>query len=214
MENLIKKIPKSIYLLISILIFSFVVPILYGNNIKTILFEISYSVMLLSIFSIIGKKTRFVRYILLFSIYTIWVNYFTEIDGIRYATYTFSTIVLLFVTGMMIYQIVQSKYVTTRVIIETICGYLLLGVIFFFLNLIIIAHNPEAISFGYESNTEKFSDVMYYSYITISTIGYGEITPVSPIARSLSIFFGVMSQLYLALIIAFILGKYINKNQN
>jgi len=212
MEKIIKKIPKSIYLLISILIFSFIVPILTGNNIKTVLFEISYSVMLLSIFSIIGKKTNFLRYVLLISISTIWANYFTEINIVKYVAYTFSTMVLLFVTGLMIYQIVKSKYVTTRVIIETICGYLLLGVILFFLNLIVIAHNPDAISFGNQTNTEKYSDIMYYSYITVSTIGYGEITPVSPAARSLSIFFGVISQLYLALIIAFILGKYINKN--
>jgi len=214
MKKIFKKVHNSIYLLISILVFSFVVPVLYGNNIKTLLFEVSYSVMLFSIFSIIDKKTKYLRYILLVSISTIWLNHFIDYNIVKYVTYTFSTLVLLVVTGVMIYQVVNSKFITSKVIIETISGYLLLGVVLFFLNLIILSNNPNAISFGGNDNSEKFSDVIYYSYITISTIGYGEITPVSPEARSLSIFFGVISQLYLALIIAFILGKYINVKQN
>ncbi len=211
MLRIIRKIPKSIYLLISIFIFAFIVPILYGHNIYSALFEISYSVMLFSIFSIIDKKTKFLRYLLLVSISTIWLTHFVNIGIIKYFTYAFSTVVLLIVTGVMIRQIVRSKFINSRVIIETICGYLLIGVILFFLNLIVIANNPNAISFGNDLNTEKVSEIMYYSYITISTIGYGDVLPVSPVARSLSIFFGVMSQLYLALIIAFILGKFINK---
>ncbi len=214
MKRIIKKVHNSIYLLISILVFSFVVPILYGNSIKSLLFEISYSVMLFSIFSIIDKKSKYLRYILLVSISTIWLNYFIDYNIVKYITYTFSTFVLLIVTGVLIYQVVNSKFITSKVIIETISGYLLLGVVLFFLNLMVLANNPDAILFGYDDNSEKFSDVIYYSYITISTIGYGEITPVSPVARSLSIFFGVISQLYLALIIAFILGKYINVKQN
>jgi len=213
MRKIVKKIHKSIYLLISIVIFSFVVPVLYGNGIKSVLFEISYSVMLFSIYLIIDKKTKILRYVIPVSIITIWINYFVDFNMVKYVTYTFSTFVLLTATGVMIHQIVNSKYINSKVIIETICGYLLLGVILFFLNLMVLANNPDAISFGSDNNLEKISETIYYSFITISTIGYGEITPVSPVARSLSILFGVMSQLYLALIIAFILGKYINIKQ-
>ena len=213
MQILLKKIPKSIYLLLSILLFAFVLPVFDKSEIKLVLYETSYSIMLLSIFSIIDKKTTFLKYLILLSVSIIWLLYFTNNDIIKYLSYTFSTIVLTAVTGVMIYQIVNSKFITARVIIETICGYLLLGIILFFLNSIVLWHNPQAISFGKNPNLIVISDLIYYSYITITTIGYGEIIPISPAARSLSILFGVISQLYLALIIAFILGKFINKKQ-
>jgi len=209
MQKLIKKIPKNIYLLISIILFAFVLPIFENIELKYLLFEIAYTIMLLSIFSIIDKKTSFLRYILLLSISTIWINSFFKNNFITYTTYTFSTLVLIATSGLMIYQIIKSKNVDARIIIDTICGYLLLGIILFFLNSIVLWHNPDAIKF---SSTHSTSNLIYYSYVTITTIGYGEIVPISSTARSLSILFGVISQLYLALIIAFILSKFVNKN--
>lgn len=209
MKKIISSIPKTIYLLLSIIFFAFIVPIFENGYLKHILFEISYTIMLLSIFSIIDKKIKFLKYFLLFSIFTIWINSIFEYNIIKYLTYTFSTLILVIVTIVMIRQIIKSKNISAKIIIETICGYLLLGIILFFLNSIILWHSPNAISFP---NINSTSNVIYYSYVTITTIGYGEIIPVSSAARSLSILFGVISQLYLALIIAFILGKFVNKN--
>jgi len=209
MQKLIRKVPKNIYLLISIILFAFVVPIFGNAEIKYLLFEISYTIMLLSIFSILDKKTSGLKSILLLSISTIWINSFFDNSIIQYATYTFSTLVLIITTGLMINQIIYSRNVNAKIIIDTICGYLLLGIILFFLNSIILWNNPDAIKF---SQVHTTGNVIYYSYITITTIGFGEIVPVSSVARSLSILFGVISQLYLALIIAFILSKFTNKD--
>jgi len=210
MKKILLQIPKNIYLLLSIILFSFVVPVMDNDHLKYFLHEISYSIMLLSIFSIIDKKTQFLKYLLIISISNIWINsFFIDNKIIHYFTYSFSTIVLVITTGIMIHQIVSSKSITAKVIIETICGYLLLGIILFFLNSIVLWHNPNAIEFKTEGY--RISSMIYYSYITITTIGYGEILPISPAARSLSILFGVISQLYLALIVAFILGKFVNK---
>ena len=50
------------------------------------------------------------------------------------------------------------------------------------------------------------ADLMYFSLITMTTIGYGDITPTSPPARMLSALQGVVAQLYIAIIIARLVG--------
>jgi len=113
-------------------------------------------------------------------------------------------------TGILINHIAISKNVTLGVVIQAISGYLLLGVIGVLLNTILLIFNNEAILFSSVGN--KFSSVIYYSFITLTTIGYGEILPQSVTARSLSIFIGVAGQIYLTVVIAMIIGKFLSSN--
>ena len=114
----------------------------------------------------------------------------------------------------MIHQVVMSKTVTPKVIVETISGYLLIGVVLVFLNSMMMWVNPNAISLPKESLTSDLSNIIYYSFITVTTIGYGDILPVSQLAKSLSILFGIIGQLYLTIIIALIIGKYLSSNSS
>jgi len=59
-----------------------------------------------------------------------------------------------------------------------------------------------------------FSDFMYYSYVTLSTLGYGDITPISPFARTLSFMQAVTGQLYLTIMVAGLVGKAINSSNH
>ena len=60
--------------------------------------------------------------------------------------------------------------------------------------------------------TNNFNDgLLYYSYITLSTIGYGDVLPVNAIAQKAAILIGFMGQFYLAIVSAIVVGKYINQ---
>ncbi|WP_101449582.1 ion channel [Aquimarina sp. MAR_2010_214] len=52
---------------------------------------------------------------------------------------------------------------------------------------------------------------MYYSYITLMTIGYGEIIPVTSLSQKAAILVGMMGQFYLVILTAIVVGKYINQ---
>jgi voltage-gated potassium channel Kch len=61
----------------------------------------------------------------------------------------------------------------------------------------------------------KFSTFLYYGFVTLTTLGYGDILPLTPLARSLASFTALFGQLYLVTIMAFLIGKYLNtKNQD
>ena len=50
---------------------------------------------------------------------------------------------------------------------------------------------------------------VYYSYVTLTTLGYGDVTPLTPTARSFSFVEALMGQLYLAVLVARLVGLHI-----
>ena len=50
---------------------------------------------------------------------------------------------------------------------------------------------------------------LYFSFVTLTTLGYGDITPTSPAARMLAVVEAIMGQLYIAVLVARLVGAYI-----
>ncbi len=62
-------------------------------------------------------------------------------------------------------------------------------------------------------NAGEFTErIMYFSYITLLTIGYGDILPITPLAQKAVVLIGLAGQFYLVIITAIVVGKYINQN--
>jgi len=58
----------------------------------------------------------------------------------------------------------------------------------------------------------EFEKFIYYSFVTLTTVGYGDITPASSGAKVLTIFLCVAGQLYLTVLVGLIIGKYISNS--
>jgi len=54
-------------------------------------------------------------------------------------------------------------------------------------------------------------DLFYYSFVTLVTVGYGDIGPVSPEARALAISQAVVGQLYLVVLVASLVGRFLGE---
>ena len=202
---------KSSLLLLSIFAFVFIFPIIDNKVIHDLFVALSYSLVLLSIFSIIEKKTKFLGYLIVIAIIANIIMYFADNVHIINFTFLISVITFTITTGVLIKHVSGSENVTISVVIQAISGYLLIGIIAVLLNSILLSLNENALLFSSVGN--KFSSVIYYSFITLTTIGYGEILPQTVPARSLSIFIGVAGQLYLTVIIAMIIGKFLSSRK-
>ncbi len=118
------------------------------------------------------------------------------------------------VTFEIIKQIWDTQFVNRNVIFGLISGYISLGLISFFICLSIEISHPTSFE-GLRATVEQpqlFTErLMYYSYITLMTIGYGEIVPVTSLAQKAAILIGMMGQFYLVILTAIVVGKYINQ---
>jgi len=50
----------------------------------------------------------------------------------------------------------------------------------------------------------------YFSFISVTTVGYGDVTPITSQAQSITLTMNIIGQFYLAIVIAVFVGKYIN----
>jgi hypothetical protein len=117
----------------------------------------------------------------------------------------------------LIRQIATSRKVSAGVIIGSLTGYLLLGLIFSIFIIYIMQNDPEAFSTPQKQVTETTESVntsipMYYSFVTLATLGYGDIIPMKPYTRSLSTLIAVSGQFYIAIIVALLVGKFSAQN--
>ena len=121
------------------------------------------------------------------------------------------------VTLEIIRQVWNTEHVNKNVIFGLMSGYVALGLLGFFAFFCIELSAPNSfnglLTDGVVSN--KVDGLLYYSYINLMTIGYGDITPVSNVAQKASMFFAMMGQFYLVIITAVVIEKYMrNNNRN
>lgn len=112
-----------------------------------------------------------------------------------------------FIVISLIQQIASAQQVTRHVILAAINGYLLLGLVFTFLIGLMIQVDPFSYNFSQGGNASLHNS-MYYGFVTFATLGYGDLVPIKPYAKSLSILIAVCGQLYVAVIIALLVGKF------
>jgi hypothetical protein len=98
------------------------------------------------------------------------------------------------------------------VIFDSIIGYLMMGLMFTTWIAVAILYESNAFSFHVENPTAQ--EYVYFTFVTMTTLGYGDITPAVPFAKSLSILIATSGQVYVAVIIAMLVGKYAGNQSN
>ncbi len=192
-----------------------------GEFFETILTPVLFLVNTIAGIFLISKKKRLMWFLIVLFAISLFVfgsdmvqrgSEFQENFLIRLSVYF---IFYIIVTHQIILQIWKAEKVDNIVIIGLMCGYISLGFLAFFLFTTIELLDPNSFKgiAVYADETSKGLDsIMYYSYITLMTIGYGDITPVTPIAQKASIITGLAGQFYLVIITAVIVGKYTQHN--
>jgi len=114
-----------------------------------------------------------------------------------------------FVTMSQLRSVLKQRSVTSETIANAISVYLLIGLTWGIVYVLIFQLDPQAFSFGSSAPPtlpNAFPDLIYFSMTTLSTIGFGDITPVSLQARYIAVSEGITGQLYLAILVARLVG--------
>lgn len=198
---------------IAILFGSLVVP---SKMFETIISPILFQINLLAGILLLSKKKKLMWFVIILLIITAIVfgsdNSGTDNTSLGILEMLAYFIFCVIVTLELIAQVWQSRRVNKNVIFGLVSGYISLGLIGFFICLSIELVNPNSFQ-GLLSDISITENLMYYSYITLLTIGYGDILPVTPLAQKAAILIGLIGQVYLVVITAIVVGKYISQNE-
>jgi hypothetical protein len=118
-----------------------------------------------------------------------------------------------FTFAKMVGEIFKLERVTARVVVGAIGAYLLLGFIGSFLFEIIQLTYPNSFT-NQDLFAAGFYGEIYFSFVTISTLGYGDISPLTPQGQAVAIFVAISGQLYLAILMAMLVGKFLASKKN
>jgi voltage-gated potassium channel len=167
-------------------------------------------------FSAVMSMDKRKAYLLIISLAAFLLEWISGIFDLEYmieASRALNIIFFVFVILLLIKQMASSKIVNLKVILESIGGYLLLGILFSVLVAAIMQRDPAAFNItlnetGIEDPVQNLSKSMYFGLVTLATLGYGDIVPLKPYSRSLATFISISGQLYIAVIIALLVGKF------
>ena len=121
---------------------------------------------------------------------------------------------LVFTATEILRYVVRARRVTSELIFGAASVYLMIGVVGALLFAVLDLWSPGSLRLPPSAGSAvddatQFSAVAYYSFVTLTTLGYGDIIPVSRLARSLSTMEAVTGQLYLAVLVARMVGLQI-----
>ncbi|MCT4588947.1 MAG: ion channel [Carboxylicivirga sp.] len=143
----------------------------------------------------------------LIAIVAIWITGIANLDGLQYVTTVWLVLFFLLRVFRFVRQLSRKEDVTSMVIIEAINGYLLIGVGFGILVNMFSSDFPGAFNFSTESSVSHIYDSFYYTFVSMTTLGYGDLLPVTPAAKSLALLITLCGQFYLVIIMALLVGR-------
>jgi hypothetical protein len=117
----------------------------------------------------------------------------------------------------VIARVLKYILVATEVDNETLCaclsGFLMIGLLWASGYILLGQLNPKAFGFAVPGQTMDGFEAFYFSFVTLSTIGYGDITPVSRVAKMLCIMEAVAGMFYVAVLVARLVSIYSNHSR-
>ncbi len=118
----------------------------------------------------------------------------------------------LYVTLTLLNMIIKTKEITQNTLYGAVCAYLLLGLLWASIYGLINELSPGSIFAGSGVTGKMTSnDIIYFSYTTLASLGYGDITSVTPTGRIMSVLEAVIGQLFIAFMVARLIGIYTTK---
>ena len=165
------------------------------------------------IFAVKSKRSHVIiaSFLALPLVISTWSFYFVELTSIGLLTRIFGALFFGYAVINILRIVVQSEEVTKETIYAAIVAYMLMALMWAFLYMILELLAPGSFSFperGFRAETMRFK---YFSFVTITTLGYGDIAPLTNKASSLVMLEALFGQIYLVVLVAWLVGMHVSR---
>ena len=216
--------PRHAVLLVTLLSLYIINPFVqefFSSRLGLILLDLLVSTTLLVVTYDVHRSKRVLLVATVFALPAIagrWASYAVYTDWLSIFSHCFGFLFLAFTAGAILLNVLRPTRVTGDIVNGAVCVYMLIGLAWAFLFSLLEVLQPGSFDLPELSadpidlaamEIRRLSVFMYYSLVTLTTLGYGDITPVTPLARNLAAFEAVMGQLYIAILVARLVGLHI-----
>jgi hypothetical protein len=207
--------PPFQYLLLSLVVFMVLQPYMLHGRMGPLLFAASEGALLVTgglAASLVARWRR--RLTLLLVAVTAFCragNFMRPTEVLDLAAQVVFLAFLVWVTWSLIRTLLEHQTVQRNTLYGAACAYLLIGLAFTALYIVLEHVHPPALvaDAARRGRTDlAWVDVVFFSFMTLTTVGYGDITPVSPEARLVALFEAVTGVFFLAFLVARLIASY------
>ena len=203
---------RFLFVLVTLLGFLILNPLLRGFTGLSNLLDFFLTVILISsIYAVSQKKHHLIIAVLLVLplLLSTWTRHLIESPTLSLVHNCSGILFFAFMAITILSFVLNKNKVTLNVIYASIVVYLYLAFMWAFIFILVEELQPGSIAMTHSQIDESISHFFYYSFVTITTLGYGDITPTSEVARSLAIIEAVIGQIYLVVLVARLVGIHI-----
>ncbi|MHC5060766.1 MAG: potassium channel family protein [Planctomycetota bacterium] len=198
------RIGRFTLLLISIALMFTLRPFLESFIGIDILVDIFATLILMSGIYAASPNKRIFRLALLIAFPTLissWLNHFIESHSLFLTSIVLAGLFYAFMVAVILNYLFKEKKITGDTIAGAICAYFLIGLMWSSVFETLELVQPGSFNVPQKMYDESLS-FKYYSYVTLTTLGYGDITPITSQARSFALLEAITGQIYLATLVA------------
>ena len=146
---------------------------------------------------------------------------YAESESVRIGSEFLGLGLLGLTTLVMFNSLLRAERVSRDTVIGGICVYLLIGLCFALSYILMVDLNPGVLIEGGEPLVRSPDDpsaapttLLYFSFATLTTLGYGDVSPVGEVARVFAVAEAIIGQLYLAVFVARLVALYVVSSQD
>lgn len=221
MERLLQQKFLALLLALGMLLIAY--PVLWKAFSTRLLLDILVTIVFLGAFFVLFSEVRLRVPALVLGLLTmlgVWTDYFLPGLPRLPLTIAFHLIAALFFgfTVAMILRVVHKEAsVSADAIYGAFCGYVLVGLAFGHLFYVIEALDPGSFHVSEDVSTrlpgadQKRFLLTYFSFVTLTTVGFGDVVPKTGGARSLAVLEAIIGQFYIAVLIGELIGKRVSQ---
>ena len=167
------------------------------------------AITFISAWSVRGARSRLVANVVFVLVMMLMVagGALLDMAGFSYMHLLILLCFFVWTTGLVAHQVLFTGSITGNDIVGAICIYMLLGLIWALLYLFIAEAVPGAFNgLSQAPWLENFAAAVYFSFVTITTLGYGDVSPILPLARFLVVMEAIVGVFYMAILVASLIG--------
>ena len=180
-----------------------------------IIMDILWSAIFVSAIYAVSQKKHHILIAVLLALPmlgSIWTKYFVQHKALMVVGSLCGAAFFLFAIIQMLIFIYSHKEVTRDLIIGAAVVYLFMALMWTFIFVVVETLHPGSFNLPEGVDIAATRQFVYYSFVTLTTLGYGDITPITSLARSLCILEAVIGQLYLVVQVAWLVGVHVSQS--